>query len=97
MDKAIEIVQAMYDEAMVQYNAIPSYIIASEATLERIETLEEVLHALKAAEERERKAMEREIEEFEARRCAYMRNLNWRVWEFAKNACGGCDEEEEDD
>ena len=47
--KAIEIVQAMYDEEMAQYNAIPSYIMVSEATLERIETLEEVLSALRKA------------------------------------------------
>jgi hypothetical protein len=49
MDEAIEIVQAMYDEAMAQYNAIPSYIMVSEATESRIETLGEVLHALKTA------------------------------------------------
>jgi hypothetical protein len=45
MDEAIEIVQGMYDEAVARY------IMASEATLERIETLEEVLGALKRARE----------------------------------------------
>lgn len=92
MDEAIEIVRAMYDEAMAKYNAIPSYIMVSEATLERIETLKEVLHALKAAKERERKAIERELEELEARRCAYMRNLGGRVAEIAKCAMERCDD-----
>jgi hypothetical protein len=51
MDEAIEIVKAMYDEAWREYNATPSYIMVSEATESRIETLGEVLHALKRARE----------------------------------------------
>lgn len=82
MYEAIEIVQAMYDEAMAQYNAIPSYIMASEATLERIETLEEVLHALKDAEERKRKAMEERC-----RACRARMPQN-----FANVFMGGCDD-----
>lgn len=49
MDEAIEIVMKMYEEEMAHYNKIPSYIMASEATVERIETLKEVLGALKRA------------------------------------------------
>lgn len=43
MKKAIEIVQAMYDETEARY------VMAGDATLERIETLKEVLGALRKA------------------------------------------------
>lgn len=45
MKKAIEIVQAMHDEAEAWY------VMTGDATLERIETLEEVLSALRKAME----------------------------------------------
>jgi hypothetical protein len=46
MNAAIEIVQAMYDEAMAYYSSMPSHFMA-----ERIDTLEDVLRALTKARE----------------------------------------------
>lgn len=51
MYEAIEIVKAMYDAAVQKRNATPLYMMEDKELRARIETLGEVLYALKVARE----------------------------------------------
>jgi hypothetical protein len=51
MEKAIEIVEAIYDEVLREYSKRPPYMMESAETATRINTLAYVLRALKLARE----------------------------------------------
>jgi hypothetical protein len=55
MNEAIEIVQAMYDEALREYSKHPPYMMESAETATRINTLAYVLWTLRRAMTKEGK------------------------------------------